>query len=416
MKNDSDVLVIGGGAVGVCAAYYLAEQGLSVSIVEKGEIASGCSGANAGLIVPSFSIPLAAPGTLGQLFRWLLNPKSLFYVKPRFNLALFRWLGQFQKASRPQKMLQGLRVLRALNYASSELYEQLIESESLDCNYRKDGWLMVYKTEKDFQKAVKEAHLLQAHDIEVKVLSREETLTMEPAFRVKLSGGIFFPEDAHLDPAKFVQALAERLREKGVEIHLQTEVLGMETAQGRIAAVRTTQGEFRSKYVVLAAGVWSSNLVCNLGCDLPVQPAKGYSVSVRRPESCPRAPLYLSEAKVVVTPLEDSLRLAGMMELAGLNHRISQHRVKAIRHAAQGYFGQAENLDIIEVKCGLRPCSPDGLPIIDRYPGYNNLFITTGHGMLGITLAPLSGKLISQLVNSQTPDMSLGSLSSARFK
>jgi len=415
MKGDADVLVIGGGVIGVCSAYYLAERGFSVSILEQGEIASGCSGANAGLIVPSFSIPLASPGTLRLWLRGMLKPRSPFSVRLRIDPPFFHWLRQFQKACRSKPMLQGLRVLRDLNQASSKLFEELISRESLECDYRKDGWLMAYKTEKDFQKAVKETQLLQDHDIEAKILSSDETLKMEPALKAELSGGLFFPEDAHLDPAKFVQSLADRLRERRVDIHLQTEVLDFEESKGKIAAVRTSRGEYQPQHVVLAAGAWSPKLARNLGLKLPVQPAKGYSISVKRPELCPRTPLYLSEVKVVLTPLGESLRLAGTMELAGLNLRVNPRRAETIMRQVEEYLRPAVNLEINEIKCGLRPCSPDGLPIIDRCPGYDNLFIATGHGMLGITLAPLTGKLVSQLVGHQTPDIDLASLSATRF-
>jgi D-amino-acid dehydrogenase len=416
MKGDADVLVLGGGVIGVCSAYYLAEKGFSVSILEQGEIASGCSGANAGLIVPSFSIPLAAPGTLRLWLQWALRPRSLFSVRIHFDPPLFRWLRQFQKACTSEQMLRGLRILRDLNYASLELFEKLISRESLECNYRNDGWLMVYKTERDFQRATQEAQLLRAHNIELKILSSDETIEMEPSLQSKLSGGLFFPKDAHLDPAKFVQTLAGRLLERGVEIHLQTEVIDFETSKGRITTVRTDRGEFRSQYVVLAAGAWSSKLVRNLDSRLSVQPAKGYSISVKRTEVCPRTPLYLSEAKVALTPLEESLRLAGTMELAGLDLHVNPRRVKTIMRKVEEYLRPAESLEIVEIRCGLRPCSPDGLPIIDRCPGYDNLFIATGHGMLGITLAPVTGKLVSQLVGHQIPDINLASLSATRFK
>ena len=415
MKGDADVLVIGGGVIGVCSAYYLAERGFSVSLLEQGEIASGCSGANAGLIVPSFSIPLAAPGTLRSWLRWVLKPRSPFSVKLHFNPALFHWLRQFQKACTSKKMLQGLRVLRDLNYASSKLFEQMISCESLECNYRKEGWLMAYMTEKGIQKATQEARLLQDHNVEVKILSGDETLEMEPSLQTSLSGGLFFPEDAHLDPAKFVQTLAECLRERGVDIHLQTEVLDFEGSKGKITAVRTDRNDFRSQYVVLAAGAWSPKLARSLGYKPPVQPAKGYSISVKKPEVCPRTPLYLSEAKVALTPLEENLRLAGTMELVGLDLRVNSRRIETIIRQAEECLKPAESLEIIETRCGLRPCSPDGLPIIDRCPGYDNLFIAAGHGMLGITLAPLTGKLVSQLVGNQTPDINLASLSASRF-
>jgi len=416
MNSGPDVLVIGAGAIGICSAYYLAEQGLQVTVVEQKEVASGCSGANAGLIVPSHSIPLAAPGVLCQGLKWMLKPESPFYIKPRFDPVLFSWLRKFRKASNSQQMMDGLRILRDLNYASLELFDHLISDESLSCNYRKDGWLLAYKTAKGFKKALEDAPLLEAHDIELKILSADETLEMEPMFRPEISGGIFFPEDAYLDPEKFIRALAGRLRERRTTIFEQTKMLELETLNNTIKVVRTTRGDFKPKHMVLAAGAWSPGLVQNLGFNLPVQPAKGYSVSVKKPEICPAIPLYLSEAKVAVTPLEDILRFAGTMELSRMDFGINRGRVDAIMRAAKDYLEEIEELEIIDIWYGFRPCTPDGLPIIDRVPDYDNLIIATGHCMLGVSLAPITGKLISQLVSGQTPDVDLKLLKATRFR
>jgi len=416
MKSDMDVLVIGGGAIGVCSAYYLARQGLRACLVEKGGLASGCSGANAGLIVPSHSIPLASPGALRQGLKGMLKPDSPFYIKPRFDPVVFSWLWQFRRACKPEQMHRGIRILRDLNYASLELFDQLIESESLSCNYQQDGWLLAYKTEKGFQGAVDEARLLQSYDIKLKIMNIDETLEMEPTLRPDISGGIYFPDDAHLDPAKFVKALAEPIKELGVAIHTQTEVLKFETSSDRITAVRTTRGDFQPGHVVLAVGAWSRGIGQSLDIKLPVQPAKGYSITLKRPEACPGIPLYFTEAKVVVTPQEDCLRFAGTLELTGMDFSINNRRVNAIMGAAKDYLRQVETTETIEVRAGLRPCTPDGLPIIDTVPGYKNLIMATGHGMLGITLAPVTGKLISQLVCEQTPDMDLTPLQVTRFR
>lgn len=416
MNSSPDVLVIGAGAIGICSAYYLAEQGLQVTIVEQKEVASGCSGANAGLIVPSHSIPLAAPGVLGQGLKWMLKPESPFYIKPWFDPSLFSWLRKFRKASKSQQMLQGLRILRDLNYASLELFDHLISDESLSCNYRKDGWLLAYKTAKGFQKALEDAPLLEAHDIELEILSADETLEMEPMLRKEISGGIFFPEDAHLDPEKFVGALAERLKEPRTTILEQAKVHEFETLNNTIKVIRTTRGDFKPKHVVLAAGAWSPELVKNLGINLPVQPAKGYSISAKKPKIYPATPLYLSEAKVAVTPLGDILRFSGTMELSGMDFGINRGRVDAIMSAARDYLKEIEELEIIDVWYGFRPCTPDGLPIIDRFPGYDNLHVATGHCMLGVSLAPITGKLTSQLVCGDTPDLDLKLLKATRFR
>jgi D-amino-acid dehydrogenase len=416
MNSSPDVLVIGAGAIGICSAYYLTEQGLRVTVVEQKEIASGCSGANAGLIVPSHCIPLAAPGVLCQGLKWMLKPESPFYIKPRFDLNLFSWLWRFRKASKSQHILERIRILRNLNYASLELFDRLISSESLSCGCRKHGWLLAYKTVKGFQKAREDAHLLEAHDIEVKIMSADETLEREPILRTEISGGIFFPEDAHLDSEKFARALAGRLRERRATILEHTKVLELEISNKAVELVRTTRGDFKPRHVVLAAGAWSSELVQNLSINLPVEPAKGYSISVKKTEICPAVPLYLTEALVAVTPLEDILRFAGTMELAGMDSSINRRRVDAIMNIANDYLKDVGNRKIVDIWYGFRPCTPDGLPIIDRFPGYDNLIIATGHCMLGVTLAPITGKLVSRLVCGETPDVNLKLLRATRFK
>jgi len=416
MKNDIDVLVIGGGAIGVCSAYYLAEQGLSVSVVEQGEIASGCSGANAGLIVPSHCIPLASPGAMSLGLRGMFKTESPFYIKPRINIALLSWLRRFRKACKPEQMHRGIRVLRDLCCASIELFNDLLEDQSLECSYRQYGWLLTYKTEKGFKQAQQEARLLEPYNIKLKILNADEALEKEPTLHPPISGGIYFPEDAHLDPGKFSQTLAKRLQEQGVTVYTQTEVIKLKTSQQLVTNVQTTRGNLQPKQVVLAAGAWAPDLAKSLGFRLPVQPAKGYSISMKCSKSCPRLPLYLSEAKVAVTPLEDELRLAGTLGLAGMDFNLNLRRVNAIIRAAKDYLEQIENKDITKINQGFRPCTPDGLPIIDRFPGYSNLIVATGHGMLGITLAPITGKLVSQLACEQTPDVDLAPFRATRFK
>ena len=243
-----------------------------------------------------------------------------------------------------------------------------------------------------------------------------ETLELEPTLNPDIAGGLFFPDDAHLDPAKFVKTLADHLSKRDVPAHEKTEVLAFETANGRITTVRTNLYDFKPKQVVLAAGAWSSGLVKKLGFHLPLKPAKGYSLSIKLPETCPTLPLYLSEAKVAVTPLEETLRLAGTLEFAGMDFSINKRRADSIKSSAEDYVTGIENMDIIEIRSGLRPCTPDGLPIIGRVPGFDNLFLATGHCMLGITLAPITGKLVSQLVLERALDVNLEPLSVSRFK
>jgi len=407
MDLTPDVLVIGGGAIGVCCAYYLVQQNLSVALIEQEEIASGCSEANAGLLVASHAIPLASPGALSVGLKSMLKPGSPFYIRPRLDVHFFRWLWQFARSCREKRMLESLPVLRELNYASLELYSNLIQEEKLDCDYNKKGWLLAYKTKKGFQSAQEDVALLQKHGVATETLDGQETLALEPILKPDMAGGIFHPNDAHIDPKKFVRTLAECCRERGVSIQTETMAGGFEISNGQVTGVKTAQGLIKPKQIVLAVGAWSKQIAQLLGQKLPVQPGKGYSVSISHPSPCPKVPLYLSEAKVAVTPLKDALRFGGTLELSGMSLAINKQRIRAIRKAAEDYMEPMESKGEPEIWSGLRPCSPDGLPLIGRLKPFRNLIVATGHAMLGIHLAPITGKLIAQVACAQKPDIDL---------
>jgi D-amino-acid dehydrogenase len=415
-QNDIDILIMGGGVIGVCSAYYLSACGRDVTVIDKGEIGAGCSYANAGLIVPSHLIPLAAPGVLAQGAKWLLNAESPFYVKPRANLELLAWLWRFRSACKEEPMRRAIPILRELSDASTELYEILMAEERLVCSYKQAGLLSIYNTQHGYEEGVAETRILRQYGIARTMLDRAGVREMEPAASTTVVGGIFFPRDAHLDPALFVKGLAGRIHERGVTLKPGTEALGFETRGRRITGVRTTRGDLRPQQILLATGSWSPGLVRDLGLKLPIQPAKGYSITYRRPGSSPRLPLLLGEASVAVTPMGPYLRFAGTLELAGLDFTINRRRVGAILRAAGRYLDtRLETPDLIEIWRGLRPCTPDGLPIIGRSPAHENLILATGHAMIGVSLGPITGKLVSELVQGVTPTIDVKALSLARF-
>ncbi len=415
MKERDDILVIGGGAIGACAAYYLAKAGLSVTLVEKGDLASGCSGANAGLIVPSHSIPMANPHTRRLALKGLFHPQSPFLIRMRPDFDLLLWLWRFHRSCSSQKMREGLDALGQLNHTSLKLWEDLIKNETLACGFQQKGWLLVYKKEKAFRNALEERELLQSHGIKAEILDGQKTLDFCPFLLPEISGSVFFPGDAHLDPARFVSALTELLRDLGATIYPRTEVFSFERSNNKLTVVHTSRGDLRPEMVVLAAGAWSSSLGEKIGMKLSLQPAKGYVISTRSPVNFPSFPLYLSEAKVAITPLEDSLRIAGALEFEGMDFKIRKKSVFRILKSSQDYLKQTGSLDVFAVSSGLRPCTPDGLPFIARHPELHNFIIATGHGMLGITLAPITGKLVSQIVRDEAPDIDLSPFRLFRF-
>lgn len=343
MTEKRDVLVIGGGVIGVCSAYYLAKRGCAVTLVEKGEICSGSSYGNSGLICPSHSVPLAAPGVLSQGLRWLLDPVSPFYIKPRLDLDLVRWLWWFQQASRVQPMRKGIPVLRDLSSASLDLYRGLADRGELEFGFGQKGWLQIFRSDSLLAKSLAEARLLREFGLQSRLLDAGQVREMEPSVRPSIIAGIHYPDDAHLIPHQFVHQMADAARRAGAVLRTGTEVLELKTTGRRVTRVVTTRGDVRPEQVVLAAGSWSPRVARTVGLDVPVQPAKGYSVTVKAPARPTRVPLMLADAKVAATPMGDKLRFGGTLELAGLDLSVNLPRVRAILRAARTHLAGLES-------------------------------------------------------------------------
>ncbi|MYD63300.1 MAG: FAD-dependent oxidoreductase [Gemmatimonadetes bacterium] len=417
MSEQAEILIVGGGAIGVCSAYYLNAAGRDVTLVDKGDICSGCSYGNGGLVVPSHSIPLSAPGVVSQSLKWMLNPESPFYIKPRLDRDLISWLWHFRRACNETHVARATPVIRAMNMASVALFEDMASLEGMDFGFEKRGTITAYRTERGLAKAVKDARFLSEMGVETRVLDADEIVALNPGIRIRALGGIFFPEDAHLVPHRFVRGLADYVGGKGVRIHRETEVLGFEISRGRVVAVKTNRGDFQAEHIILAGGSWSPVIAKDLRINLPIQPAKGYSITFKRPDACPTVPFSLGEAKVGITPMGDMLRFAGTLELAGLDFSINQRRVQAILRAVPDYFPDLspDYLDMIEIWCGLRPCTPDGVPFLGRAPGVENVIVAAGHAMIGISLGPVTGKLVAELISDEVPSIDLSALKVDRF-
>ena len=417
MANKTEILVIGGGAVGICCAYYLSTRGKSVAVVEKSAICSGSSYGNAGLVVPSYSIPLAAPGAITQGLKWMFNPESPFFIRPRPDRALLAWLWKFRGACTLRHVRRSIPVLRDLTRASLNLFEELADCADMDFCLRKKGILELFKTARAFKAGVKDVQLMREYGIENRILNAGELKEFTGSLRTDSIGGIYFPEDAHLIPDRFVHQLAGLIRKKGVDLISGTEVLGFETSGRRVKAIQTTRGDLAAEEVVLAAGCWSAEIGRRLQLNIHLAPAKGYSITYQMPGQGPMLPITLAEAKTVLTPMDNLLRFAGTLELAGFDQSINLVRVQAILKAVTAYFPDLDPaaLKLHEIWRGLRPCSPDGLPYIGRPARLDNVIIATGHGMLGISLAPITGKLVSQLAIGEEPALDIAALRIERF-
>lgn len=417
MEKETDVAIIGGGAIGICCAYYLWQQGRTVTVLEKGEIGAGCSDGNAGLIVPSHVIPLAAPGVIAQGLKWLFNPESPFYIKPRLRLDLLSWLWKFRGACNEAQMHAAIPVLRDLSLASVDLFEQLASLEGVSFAFQQNGLFMLFNSEKYRKDNQKMVDLAQGAGLDASMLTSDEVREIEPNLQSPITGGAYYRQDCHLDPALFIHALRQYLQAQGVTFYTDTEVRGLEQKNGQITSLTMSRRSLRAQEVVLAAGSWSPQLARDIGVKLPVQPAKGYSVTFDQPERPLRVPFLLSEAKVAVTPMADKLRFAGTLELAGLDPSINRRRAASILHTIPQYLPHIspESIGNAEIWSGYRPCTPDGLPFVGRPRRYANLTIATGHAMIGITLGPITGKLVSEIICDGMPSMNLTALHPERF-
>jgi D-amino-acid dehydrogenase len=402
-----DAVVIGGGAPGVSCALELARRGASVTLLERGPgLASGCSAGNAGLICPSHSAPLANPTAVRNGLRWMLKPDSPFYLKPRPTAV--PWLARFLLAARRAEA--GANAIRTLSVASLALHAEL--AAEIETGFERRGVLNVYTSEESLNGGRREA---ERSGLRFDVLDRDGALALEPALAPRTLGGVYYPDEAHVDPLRFVQAIGEAAAAAGAEIRTEVEVRGLRRANGRVA-VDTTDGELRPETVVLAAGAWSGRLARGAGVFVPLEGGKGYHVDLEAGEGDPRIPTWLQEAWAIATPLPGRLRLAGTLELAGLDLTIDRARADAVRRGGVRGLRGLEGRRVLDVWAGLRPCTPDGLPVIGRPAGLDGLVLATGHAMKGVSLAPITGRLVGEIVAGESPSLDLSSVRPDRFR
>lgn len=415
-ERRSDLLVIGGGVIGVCAAYYLLQEGFRVTLLEADQVNAGSTSRNAGLIIPSDSLPVPGPGVLTQGLRWLLDSASPFYIQPSLDPALLRWLWDFQGACREKQWQVAAPLLTELSEKSVGLFEEILDREGIFCEYHRQGLLLLYERQSSYDAGQALVRKLGALGIQGRALAGADLRDLYPPARQTVAGGIYFQPDAHLDPALFTAGLAQRAEEQGLQLIENCEVLDFQRGDGVIQSLKTTRGEFFAEQVVLAAGAWTARLGKKLDLRLPVQPAKGYSITVQRPDQVPEIPLLLDEAKIAVTPLGETLRFAGTLELAGLNLEINANRVDAILENASRYLEvDIPGQPLVEIWRGLRPCTPDGLPIIGRSGRIRNLIVASGHCMLGVSQGTMTGKLVAEAAAKKQPAMDLAPFHPDRF-
>ncbi len=413
----SKITIVGGGVSGLFSAYYLKQAGYKVVIIEQGNLSDGCSFGNAGMIVPSHIVPLAQPGMIAKGLRWMLKSTSPFYVKPRLSWELMRWGMLFWKHSTEEHVERSIPVLRDMSLLSKQLFQELAATNELDFGWHERGLLMLYKNADTEHEMAEEASIANKAGIVAEVLDGRQVQDLEPEVKVDVRGGVFYPGDAHITPNLLIKNLVAYLKSKGVDFYENQEVTDFEKNGKKITAVVTRTGKFEVEELVIAAGAWSPVLSEKLGISLPLQGGKGYSFMLKNRANNIQVPAIMLEARATATPMGSDLRFAGTLEVAGTDLSINMNRVRGIVQGINNYYPEIE-VELPEkekVWSGLRPCSPDGIPYVGRVERFDNLTLATGHGMMGVSLGPATGKLVSEIVTHESTSLNMQPFAPLRF-
>ena len=412
---EADVVVVGAGAIGLAIAYELAGRGLAPVVVEQGKPGVGTSWGNAGCIVPSHVIPLAEPGMFTTALRSIFSGQGPVTLRPVPNPHLLRWIIRFLRHCRPQAVEDAAPVLAALGRLSAELHRQWQAEERIDCAYAAEGLLHVFGDSRAFAKARHHAQWEATFGVSSQVVDGDGARALEPALNESVVGGVFYPDDAGLDPGRFLSGLAAAAIRRGARIFYETEVQDAQTNSGEVRSVVTSRGAIRTRELVIAAGAATHRLARVFRHRLPIEAAKGYSITVERPAHGPRRRMLLGEKYVAVAPMGDKLRLSGWLELGRRDARLPASRLARVKRNARSRLHLDAELQVTSRWAGFRPVTPDGVPIIGRAPGWRNLTYAAGHAMLGITLAPATGRLVAQLLSGEDTQVDISRCSPGRF-
>jgi D-amino-acid dehydrogenase len=411
----ADVLIVGGGVIGLACAYELQRADRQVRVIERASIGSGSSHGNCGTLTPSHAEPLAAPGVIAKALRWMLTPDAPLYLAPRFDPALWRWLWKFARRCNERDCREATRAKAALLNASRAMIEDFVREHALDCEFAATGVLHAFADPRVRDEAYADLPALREVGVTSETWDAAKLATEEPSFRDGLVGGLFFPGDASLRPDRFVAGLARLAREAGVELIEDCEVRGFRRERDRVVGIDTSRGPQRGRDVLIATGAWSPALARDLGFALPIQPGKGYSITYDAPRIQPRRPLVLHERSVCVTSWDSGFRLGSTMEFSGYDDTLNQRRLDALERAAHEYLREPPQGARREEWYGWRPMTFDDLPILGRAPGCDNLWLATGHGMLGVSMSLVTAHLLTDLICGREPIIDSAPYSVQRF-
>lgn len=403
MPAPKHTLIVGGGIVGACCAWYLRQSGRNVTIIDQADFGAACSHGNCGYISPSHVAPLPGPGQLLYGLRGLISRNGALRIRPGMNMGLWSWLLKFGKRCNAKDRQQASQARHVLLQSSRTLYEDLIESNHLDVEWKKDGLLFVFRDAKNFNHFSElNDRLTQHFNLTAEGLDGAALAELEPALKPGLAGAFHYKTDAHLRSDRLMAEMRRLLTDAGVKIQTQTQLLKIQGNASSASNIQTDQGDLTADEFVIATGATTPFLNAELGCKIPIQPGKGYSITMPRPKLCPKYPMLLEEVHVGITPFDSGYRIGSTMELAGYNHEMSPERLQYLQDGATEFLQEPMATPVQEEWFGFRPMTWDGLPYIDATPKYKNVWVAAGHNMLGLSMGTATGKLVSELITGDT--------------
>lgn len=410
------VVVIGGGIIGAMCGWELSRAGCDVTIVDRGKFGAGCSHGNCGYVSPSHVLPLAQPGAIQNTLGQMLKRNSSFAIKPRMSLDSLKWFWNFAWHCNQSDMLASAAGRHELLQSSKRRYQEIIQAEGIDCEWQERGLLFVYEYERGFNEYRKTNELIAEHfGVAALPYAEPELLKLEPALKPGLAGAWYYPCDCHVRPDKLLSAMRAKLESRGVRIIESMPVDEIVREAGLAISVMAGRQSIEGDQFLVATGAWTPFLNEQLGCQIPFEPGKGYSLTMPKPQNMPRIPLIFSEAHVAITPMESKYRIGSTMEFVGYDSSIHPRRLSLLKTAAQKYLHDPLCEPIEEEWYGWRPMTWDGKPILDRSPSMSNVWIAAGHNMLGLSMAAGTGRLMKELILGEQPHIDPAHFTLSRF-
>jgi len=411
------VIIVGGGINGLCAAYYLQKNNHEITVIDRGDISNNCSFGNMGFLSPSHFIPLASPGIIAEGLKYMLDSTSPFYIKPRLNMPFIQWAFSFYKNSNQKTVEKNSPYLSNLLNLSRRLMNEIRDEIGDIFEMEEIGCMMMCHGQKAFEDEIKVSKAAKKLNLGVEIINRQELQKMEPDVELDIYGAVLFKDDAHIHPGKFMVAMKTFLEKKGVNFQLNTSVTGFRKGHKKIEEVITDKGNFSGDEIILTPGSWLPEVAKMAGIHLLLQGGKGYSYTYDYIEKNIRYPAILVDGRCAITPWGHQLRIGGTMEFSGNNNNILVKRMEGIYKSVKLFYpGLKINFPPEEkIWTGLRPVSPDGLPYIGKVRNYENLLISGGNAMLGISEGAASGLIISDVVDNLSTPIDISAFKVERF-